>query len=91
MQRIKETSNNFIEKLRRNPKEILEIFGTLLKIWTGRFKALSDTENTANIYQSNILLVGPLTTYSMKTMFASLLVFLWCVYLENTISIQKNP
>ncbi len=44
LQRITENSNNFIEKLPRNPKEILEIFGTLSKICSGRFKPLSDTE-----------------------------------------------
>ncbi len=44
---------NFREKLQRNPKEILEIFGTLSKICPGRFKALSGTENTANIFQNN--------------------------------------
>ncbi len=88
LQRITETSNNFIEKLQRNPKEILEIFGALLKICPGRFKALSGTENTANIFQNNILLVSPLNIYSMKTMFASLLVFLQRIYIENTISIN---
>ncbi len=45
-----ETSNNFVEKLQRNPKEILEIFEALSKICPGRFKALSCTKNTANIF-----------------------------------------
>ncbi len=67
-----EISNNFVEKLQKNHKEIREIFGALSKISPGRFKALSGIENTANIFQNNILLVSPLTTYSMKTMFASL-------------------
>ncbi len=31
--------NNFIEKLQRNPKEILEIFGALSKICPEHFKA----------------------------------------------------
>ncbi len=38
-QRITETSDNFIEKLHRNHKEILEIFGALSKICLGRFEA----------------------------------------------------
>ncbi len=59
LQRITETLNYFIEKLQRNPKEILEIFGALSKICTGHFKVLSGTENTANIFQNNILLVSP--------------------------------
>ncbi len=88
LQRITKTSNNFIEKLGRNPKEILEISGALSKIYLERFKALSGTENTSNIFQNNILLVSPLTTYSMKTMFASLLAILWSVYIKNTISIN---
>ncbi len=57
LQRIMETSNNFTETLQRNPKEILEVFGALSKICPGRFKAVSGTENTANIFQNNILLV----------------------------------
>ncbi len=73
------------EKLQRSHKEILEIFGALLKIHPGRFKALSGTENTANIFQNNILLLSPLTTYSMKTMIASLLAFLQRVYIKNII------
>ncbi len=88
MQRITETLNNFIEKLLRNPKEILEIFGALSKICPGRFKALSGAENTANIFQNNILLVTPLSIYFMKTMFTSLLAFLRHVYVKNTISLN---
>ncbi len=61
LQWITETSNNFTEKLQRNPKEIQEIFGAHSKICPGCFKALSGTENTANIFQNNILLVSPLT------------------------------
>ncbi len=72
LQRITETLNNFIEKLQRNPKEILEIFGALSKICPGHFNALCGTENSANIFQSDILLVSPLTTHTMKNMFASL-------------------
>ncbi len=53
-----------------------------------RFKALSRTGNTANIFQNNILLVSPVTTYSMKMMFATLLAFLQCVYIKNTTSIN---
>ncbi len=83
-----ETSNNFIEKLQRNAKEILEIFGAFSKICPGSFKALSGTENTAKIFRNNILLVSPLTIHSMKIMFASLLAFLRCVYIKNTISIN---
>ncbi len=83
-----ETSNNFIEKLQRNPEEILEIIEVLSKICPGRFKALFGTENTANIFQNNILLVSPLTTKSMKTMFASLLAFLRGVCMKNPISIK---
>ncbi len=85
LQRITQTSNNFIEKLQRNLKEILEIFGVLSKICPGGFKALSGTENSANIFQNNILLVSPLTTYSMKAMFASLLAFLQRVNIKNNI------
>ncbi len=88
LQIITETSNNFIEELQRNPKEILEIFVAPSKICPGRFKALSGTENSANIFGSNILLVIPLTTYFMKMMFASLLVFLRRVYIKNKISIN---
>ncbi len=88
LQRITETPNNFIEKLQRNLKEILEIFGTLSKICPGHFKALSGTETTADIFRNNILLVSLLTTYSMKTMFTSLLTFLRCVHIKNTISIN---
>ncbi len=53
LQRITETSNNFIEKLQRNPKEILEIFRhsqkyargisklyPALKIWQIFFKTI---------------------------------------------------
>ncbi len=74
LHRIMETSSNFIEKLQRNPKKILEIFGALSKICPWCFKALSGTENTANIFQNNILLVSP-SIYSMRTMFALLLAF----------------
>ncbi len=85
MQRITETSNNLIEKLQENPKEILEIFDALWKIWPVLFNALSSTENIANIFQNNILLVSPLTTYSIKTMFASLLAFAACLYKKHNI------
>ncbi len=87
-QSIKETSNNFIEKLQRNPKEIQKIFGAFSKICPGCFEALSGTENTANIFQNIILFVSPLTTYSTKKMFASLQAFLQRVYIKNTISIN---
>ncbi len=66
LRRITKTSNNFIEKLQRKLKEVLKIFGALSRICPGCFKALSGTENTANIFQNNILLVSPLTTYSVK-------------------------
>ncbi len=35
-----EISNNLIEKFQRNPEEILEIFGVLLKIWPGELQSL---------------------------------------------------
>ncbi len=79
-----ETSNNFMGKLQRNPKEILEIFEALSKICQVRFEGLSGTENTANIFQNNILLVvSPLTAYCMKRLFALFLAFLWCVYIKK--------
>ncbi len=40
MKNYTETSNNFEEKLRRNPKGILEIFGALLKIRSGALNSL---------------------------------------------------
>ncbi len=89
LQRITTNYKNFIEKLQRNAKKILEIFALWKKCpWC--FKALSSTENTANIFQNNILLVSSLTTYSIKTMLALLLAFLQCVCIKNTISLRKN-
>ncbi len=88
LQRITETSITFIEKLQRNPTEILKIFGAHSKKYPGRFNALPGTENTANIFQNNILLVSPLTIYCMKMMCASLLAFLQRVYIKNTIAIN---
>ncbi len=94
-QRITETSNNFIEKLQRNSKEILEIFGALSKICPLRFKAFSCTENTANIFQNNILLVNPLTIIlhgnDVSFTFG---VFAACLYKKHNINkyryFQKN-
>ncbi len=60
------------------------------KICSGHFKALFGTENTATIFPNNNFLVGPLPTYFMKAMFASLLAFLQRVYIKNTISININ-
>ncbi len=40
MKNCTETSNNFKEKLKRNPEEILEIVGALLKICPGALQSL---------------------------------------------------
>ncbi len=40
LRKITGSSNNFIEKLQRNPKEILEIFGALSKICPGAFQSV---------------------------------------------------